>query len=129
MQNMFNMQTNRINSEIEYNEAINRIEELLIKVGNNTPSRDPKFIELAKLSDLVAEYEEINFPVPKPTLQEVIELRMFERKLNQNSLAILLGTSPSRISEYLKNKREITLSIARALYQKLNIDPEIILGS
>lgn len=86
------MNNKNITNENEYNKVLERIEFLLTKVGNNTSVHDPNFIELDKLSDIVADYEEENFPVPKPTLQEVIELRMFERKLNQKSLAELLGT-------------------------------------
>lgn len=118
-----------ITNQEEYNEALEKVEALLKIVGNNTSVHDKNFIELDQLSDAVADYEEKNYPVPKPSLQEVIELRMFERKLTQKSLAELLGTNTARISEYLKGKREITLKIAKVLYQKLNIDPEIILGS
>src|SRR4030042_21493 len=121
------MMIEKINNEQEYNKALERVELLLKKVGNNTSLHDSDFIELDKLSDLIADYEEENFPVPKPTLQEVIELRMFERKLNQKSLAELLGTNTARISEYMKGKREITMKIAKGLYHKLNIDPDIIL--
>ena len=32
-----------------------------------------------------------------------------------------------RISDYLNGKREITLNVAKALHQKLNIDGDIIL--
>jgi HTH-type transcriptional regulator/antitoxin HigA len=117
----------KINNEKDYNEALEKVELLLKKVGNNTSPYHPNFIELDKLSDLVADYEEKYFPVPKPTLQEAIELRMFERKLTQKSLAELLGTNTARISEYMKGKREITMKIAKGLYHKLNIDPEIIL--
>lgn len=123
------MKIDKIKNEEEYYRALERVEFLLKKVGNNTSIHDPYFIELDKLSDFVADYEEEYYPVPKPTLQEVIELRMFERKLSQKSLAELLGTNTARISEYLKGKREITLKIAKALYHKLNIDPEIILSA
>ena len=123
------MNTLKINNEEEYYKAVDKIEDLLKIVGNNTNPNDPNFIELDRLSDLVADYEEEHFPIPRPSLQEVIELRMFERKLNQKSLAELLGTNASRVSEYLKGKREITLGIAKSLYKKLNIDPEIILGT
>jgi HTH-type transcriptional regulator/antitoxin HigA len=52
---------------------------------------------------------------------------MFENKLKQKDLALLLETSTSRISEYLNGKRDITIEIARALHKKLNIDSDIIL--
>jgi HTH-type transcriptional regulator/antitoxin HigA len=41
----------------------------------------------------------------------------------------MLGTSPSRISEILSGKRKLTFDLAKALYNKLNIDAELILNS
>jgi HTH-type transcriptional regulator/antitoxin HigA len=123
------MNTEKIKNEHEYNKALEKVEFLLKKVGNNTSVHDSDFIELNTISDLVADYEEEYFPVPKPTLQEIIELRMFERKLNQKNLAELLGTNTARISEYMNGKREITMKIAKGLYHKLNIDPDIILSA
>lgn len=123
------MKTNNILSEAEYQNTLDKIEHLLIEVGNNTSTHHPKFIELDNLSNLVADYEEKHYPVPTPSLKEVIELRMFERKLTQKSLALLLGISATRVSEYMRGKREITMKVAKALYQKLDIDPEIILSA
>ena len=82
--------------------------------------------ELIKVSDIIEQYEEIHFPMGLPTLQEMIELRMFEMGLKRKDLAALLNTSASRISDYLNGKREITLKVAKALHQKLNIDSDII---
>ena len=79
------------------------------------------------LSDFTENYEEKHFSIGTPLLREDIELRMFEMKLKQKDLDDLLGTSTSRISEYLNGKRDITLNIARALHTKLNMDSDIIL--
>ncbi len=46
---------------------------------------------------------------------------MFKMGLKKD-LTKLLNTSASRISKYLNSKREITLTIAKAVHQKLNID-------
>ncbi len=113
----------------EYEDKIIRIEELLKVVDNNTSPIDSSFIELNKLSNEVADYEERHFPVEVPTLIDVVRLRMFENNLNQNELAKFLGTTSSRLSEYLNGKRDLSLKLARALYGKLNIDPHLILTS
>jgi len=42
---------------------LERVEELLLKVDNQTSENDKDFVELDLLSDLVAEYEEKYFPV------------------------------------------------------------------
>jgi HTH-type transcriptional regulator / antitoxin HigA len=114
-------------SESEYKQASARVEELLKLVDNNTPLEDPNLVELIAQSDIVESYESENFSIGTPSLRSVIELRMFERKLKQKDLAEILETSPSRISEYLNGKRDITIEIARALNKKLNIDSDIIL--
>lgn len=117
-----------IKTEIQYSKAMERIEELLPKVNNETSEFDKDFVELDLLSDLVAEYEESNYPIEKPTLPETIRLRMAELGLTQKKLAELLNVSPSRISEYLNGNSEPTLKIARLLKSELNIDADIILG-
>jgi HTH-type transcriptional regulator/antitoxin HigA len=114
-------------SHKQYVEANLRLEELLKEVNDNTPEDSPLTKELIEVSDMIEQYEEIHFPMGLPTLQEMIELRMFEMGLKRKDLAALLNTSASRISDYLNGKREITLNVAKALHQKLNIDSDIIL--
>jgi HTH-type transcriptional regulator/antitoxin HigA len=53
---------------------------------------------------------------------------MYEMGINQMKLSELLEISPSRVSEYLTGKSEPTLSIARNISQKLNINASIVLG-
>jgi HTH-type transcriptional regulator / antitoxin HigA len=118
----------RITTEIQYDKAVQRIEELLQVVGNDTPKDDKNFVELDLLSDLVAEYEEQYYPVSQPTLREIIRLRMAEMGITQKKLAGILQVSPSRISEYLSGKSEPTLKVARRLRSELGIDADIILG-
>ncbi len=118
----------KLRTEIEYEVSFSRIEELLQLVDNETPSTNKELVELTILSNLVADYEEEYFPIKKPTLADIIKLRMYEMKLNQVKLSELLGVSPSRISEYLSGKSEPTLKVARDLNRKLNIDANIILG-
>ena len=52
---------------------------------------------------------------------------MLEMNLKQNDLAKILGTTESKIEDYLKGEREITFGHAKILHQKLNIDGDIIL--
>ncbi len=118
----------KINNELEYEATHARIEELLQIVTNETSTTDRNLIELNILSNLVADYEELHYPVQAPTLVDIIKLRMYEMKLNQLKLSELLGVSPSRVSEYLTGKSEPTLKVARELNKKLNIDANIILG-
>ena len=56
---------NQIANEKQYDAVMARIDELLKVVDDNTPADDRNSIELLLLSDLVAVYEDVHFPVKK----------------------------------------------------------------
>lgn len=118
----------KIENESQYRWALNRVEEILPFVKDDTPLTDPYSIELDLLSGLVADYSDEHYAIGEPTLVDMLKLRMYEMGLNQIALSKLLGISPSRICEYLSGKKEPTLRQARAISTKLNIDPAIVLG-
>ena len=118
----------QIKSEAAYRAAMNRIEELLPLVNDNTPVDDSNYLELDMLSDMVEEYEDIHYPIGKPTLIDIIKLRLYEMGITQSKLAEMLGLSNARVSEILNGKSEPSLKIGRELSRQLNIDPEIVLG-
>ena len=105
-----------------------RINELLEVVGEDTPEDDIRSVELVLLSNLVADYENEHYPIKKPTLIDVLKLRMYEMGLTQSALAALLGMNQSKISEIISGKSEPTLKQARKISQKLDIPPAIVLG-
>ncbi|MBR4593871.1 MAG: helix-turn-helix domain-containing protein [Bacteroidaceae bacterium] len=117
-----------IENEIQYKGAMERIEELLKVVDDDTPTNDKNSIELVLLSNLVADYEDIHYPVKKPSLVEILKLRMFEMGITQNKLATILGMNPSKVSEILSGKSEPTLKQARKISEELNISPSVVLG-
>ena len=117
-----------IETEIQYDAIMKRIDELLKVVNDDTPKNDKDFIELMLLSDIVAAYEDAHYPITTPSLPDVIKLRMFEMEISQLKLSEILGVSPSRVSEYVTGKSEPTLKIAREISRKLKIDASIILG-
>ena len=57
----------------QYEFALARIEELLPMVDDNTPANDKNAIELSVMSDIVIAYEKEYFPIPKPTVAELLE--------------------------------------------------------
>ena len=117
-----------IKNELEFEVASARIEELLKMVDNETSANNRYLIELDLVSNLVADYEEVYYTVKKPTLTEILKLRMFEMNITQAKLSEILGVSPSRISEYLTGKSEPTLKVARKISQNLKIEADIVLG-
>ncbi|MCL2327758.1 MAG: helix-turn-helix domain-containing protein [Bacteroidetes bacterium] len=118
----------KINDEKQYQVILKRVEELMDMVHEETPSNDPNFVELDVLADLVEEYEMEHYPVGKPSLAEVLQLRMYEMRLTQKSLAELLGISAPRVSDYLTGKSQPTFNIAKKMHHNLSIDANLILG-
>ena len=62
---------NKISQE-QYEFALARVEELL-PLDDNTPANDKNAIELSVMSDIVIAYEKEYFPIPKPTVAELLE--------------------------------------------------------
>lgn len=115
-------------SKPQYDYALNRIEELLPLVTDETPADDRNAVELTIVSDVVEAYEKIHYPISKPTIGELISLSIEEKGMTQKQLARELGISPSRVSDYISGRAEPTLRIARALCLVLGIAPSAMLG-
>ena len=119
----------RIKTEKEYEAAMARIDELLpLTWKDDVPADSPENIELSLLSDLVAEYEDVHYPISAPSLVDVLKLRMYEMGLNQKNVAALLGISAPRLSEIMHGKTEPSLSLVRTMCLKMDISPKAALG-
>lgn len=118
----------RIENETQYRAVMQRIDELLKVVSDNTPEDDVRSVELVLLSNLVGDYEDEHYPVKTPSLMDTLKLRMFEMGLSQSALASLLGMNQSKVSEIISGKSEPTLKQAKKIAKELNISPAIILG-
>ena len=112
----------------QYDFAMERVEELLPLVDDNTPANDKNAVELGMMSDIVIAYEKEHYPIEKPTVAELIELSLEEKGMTQKQLANEIGISPSRINDYISGRSEPTLRIARLLCRILNIQPSAMLG-
>ena len=77
----------KIENEMQYNSSMERINQLLKEVNDNTPVDDIRSVELVLLSNLVADYEDEHYPIRKPTLKQA---RKMSQELNI-SPAIVLG--------------------------------------
>lgn len=118
----------KLKTQVEYEMTLERIEELLPFVTDDTSLTDKYAVELNILSELVDEYEEEHYPISTPSLIEIMKLRLVEMGLTQASFAELIGVSPSRVSDILNQRCEPTLQVARKISQTLKIDPSIVLG-
>jgi transcriptional regulator with XRE-family HTH domain len=61
------------------------------------------------------------------SIVEMVELKMFEKKMNQAKLAEELGLAKSKVSEILSGKRKPDLPFLKGLYLVFKIDPEFLL--
>ena len=118
----------QIQNEEQYEKVMERIEELLPLVGDDTPVTDRNCVELEILSNLAADYEDEKYPVKRPALSEILKLRLAEMGLSQKEAAVRLGISPARLCDILNGKREPTLHTARNIATEFNVDSDIVLG-
>lgn len=116
-----------ISTEKEYNIALEQIEQYLQKGSQGMTIEDKK--ALRSLSVLVETYEQKVYPMPMQpqSLVGMIQVKMFEKRLKQKELALLLEISETTLSEIINGKRKINLALAKQLYKKLGIAPEYIL--
>jgi len=111
-----------VNTELAYDEAIERIE-LLWGAESGTLEGD----ELDVLLTLVSVYEKENHPVPPPSPIEAISFVMEQRDMKQSDLVPYIGSS-SKVSEVLRGKRNLSLSMIRSLHTHLSIPAEILIS-
>lgn len=112
----------------KYEFAQARIDALLPQITENTPADDPLMMELMIVTDVVEAYEAEHCHIPVPTLGEIILDALDTAGMTAKQLADQIGVSPSRISDYIHNRCEPTLRIARQLCQILSISPAEMLG-
>jgi HTH-type transcriptional regulator/antitoxin HigA len=123
-----------IRTKKEYETVMKRIETYLNKIteaGESDALSPEEHDELKVLSSLVADYEDNIlkiYPLAEPTpLVISIELEMHKRRLKQRELAMLLGISEARISNVLRGKSRIGITLAKRMHEKLGIDGNLIL--
>lgn len=115
-------------TQIQYEYALERIEDLLPLVDSYGNPSQKEAVELSLMSDIVIEYEKKHFPIEKPTPSELISLAIEEKEISQKELAAQIGVSPSRISDYVTGRAEPTLRIAARLCATLGISPAAMMG-
>ena len=112
-----------LRSEKDYEQALAEVEGLWgAKAG--TPRGD----RLDILATLIDAYEAEHYPMDPPDPIEAIKFRMEQQGLTRKDLEKILG-SRTRVSEVLGRKRGLSISMIRALHQKLGISAEVLIVS
>ena len=110
-----------IKTEKEYNDALDRLEDIF-DAEPGTPEGD----ELEVLALLIENYEDEHYPIDTPDPIEAIKFRMDQMGLKQKDLAEMIGYK-SRVSEILNRKRKLTLNMIRKLSSALKIPTEVLI--
>ena len=110
-----------IRTEEEYEAALARIDEIFDAEMGTAEGE-----ELDELADLVESYEDKHYPIGLPDPISAIEFRMDQAGLTQRDLIPYIG-SRSKVSEVLSGKRDLTMSMARALHEHLGIPADVLL--
>ena len=99
----------------------------LMKKGENNLS-DKEAAQLKDMALAAQAYEKSIYKIPAPkTLEGLIELKMYERRLKQKELANLLGIGEPKLSQILNGKREPDVAFLKAVHEKLGIDGNVLL--
>lgn len=110
-----------IKTEIDYREALKRLEEIF-DAKLDTPESD----ELEILGLMVDDYENKHYPIEAPDPIEAIKIRMEEMQLKQVDLIPEIG-GKSRVSEILNRKRRLTVDMIRKLAARLNLSASLLI--
>ncbi len=125
MNRNFSLQVKPIRTKKTYKEALVRIYELMQK---DLAVDNDEYDELELLSILVEDYEKKFFPINLPDPIEAIKFRLEQLNLEDSALISILG-SKSRASEILNRKRKLSLSMIRALNNKLKIPASSLIAN
>jgi HTH-type transcriptional regulator/antitoxin HigA len=108
----------------EYEAAVAEIERLL----RGAPKRGTRaFDRLELLSILVEAYEEARYPIEGGTPQSMVAFVMEQKGVTRQQLAEWLGGS-SRVSEFFRGRRPLSLRQIRILRAKLGIPADLLIA-
>lgn len=115
-------------TEAEYEAAMDEIYELMNRgEANLSETEKDKVYEMAVAAEA---YEDKHFPFPPPlTIPELVQQKRAELKLSISALADLLGLAKPKLSQILSGKQEPDVPFLKAVYQKLGIDPGVLLDN
>jgi HTH-type transcriptional regulator/antitoxin HigA len=117
------MKTKILKTEKEYNEACEKVYELIHGSEKDIDPNTPEGEEIELYSLLIEKYEQQHYPMNAPSPVEAIKFRMEQMNLKQSDVAPLFG-GKTRVSEVLNGKRALTLKMITLLNRYLGIPLE-----
>lgn len=110
-----------IRNEREYDAAVERMNELLDKIG--TDENHSLYSLLDTLGTLIQAYEEEHHSIPEVEGAEILRYLMEEHGLTQSELPEV--GSQGVVSEILNGKRELNIRQIRALAERFDVSPAV----
>ena len=114
-----------IKNSAQYLSAMQTIDVLMRKGEANLTAGE--MAELAHLAKMAERWEDTNDPLEPQTINGMLALKMFEKRIKQKELAAMLGITATRLSEVMNGKRRVNMEMAKMLYHKLGIPADFLL--
>ncbi|WP_295667055.1 helix-turn-helix domain-containing protein [uncultured Mucilaginibacter sp.] len=115
-----------INDDSDYTTVMAKIDGLMAKGSNNVSKEELE--EIRQLALAAQQYEQQKYIVEAPkTLTGMIEMKMYEMRLKQKSLAKKLKISDAKLSMILNGKQKPDVDFLKAVYTELKVDADFIL--
>lgn len=110
-----------IRSEADYDQALAKMEMLFDADPDSEQGREAEILAL-----MIEAYEQEHHPIGLPDPIEAIQIRMDDLGLRQVDMVGVIG-SQSQVSEVLNRNRPLTLTMIRALIERLNLPAEVLI--
>lgn len=118
----------KIASNSQYHSALAIIESFIEKGFADLTVKETN--QLKQTSLAIEAFEKKKYPMPvTTTIASLVEGYMQENKLSEIQLSKILEVPSSTMSEIIKGKKKLNLSIVKKLHQKLSIDGNFLLES
>lgn len=112
-----------INNDLEYDQAVARLNSLIDEVGTDTTH--PLYTFLDTLGIVIEAYEEQHYQIPDCSGVDILIHFMDEHSLSQSDLPEI--GSQGVVSEIINGKRELNIRQIRALAKRFNVTPGVFL--
>jgi HTH-type transcriptional regulator/antitoxin HigA len=110
-----------IENDADHAQAKALIEKLM---GSKDPADQARMTAQARL---IEAFERARWPSRAPTLPDLLTYLMDQHGMSRADLVPFLGT-PSRVSEVLTGKRELSMSMVRKLRERFHISADLLIS-
>jgi HTH-type transcriptional regulator/antitoxin HigA len=111
-----------VQNEADHRAALALIDKLMASGDPGDRAR------MAAQARLVEAYEKTRWPRRVPSLPDLLAYLMDQHGLSRADLIPLLGT-PSRVSEVLSGKRELSMTMVKRLRERFHVSADLLIAA